>query len=494
MSTWFGNLRISVRLGIGFTLMSLLVLAIGSIGFIGMDRIMVPADVIAEEVLPAIDSLRTFQAMQESMFTYSQGLLLEPPADTAAEYKESRLQNNADAVAALKAYQSTGISDANATLMPQMEKAWAALAADDDKVVAFYDQFAETGDERFLVEAKAYASGPENDTYNASVEVLEQLIANEQKHAAAMMKAADDARTTATWLQGLAVIAGVVLAIGLAVLITLSITRPLERVIEGLAAGSEQVSSASNQVASASQQLAEGSSEQAASLEETSSSLEEMSGMTRQNADNSRQADAIAKEAQQAAQRGVQMMAEMGGAIQYIKEGADATAKIIKTIDEIAFQTNLLALNAAVEAARAGDAGKGFAVVAEEVRSLAQRSADAAKNTSALIEQSQQRADGGVAITGEVRTSLEEIAGTVSKVTQLVSEIAAASEEQAQGIDQVNNAVAQMDHVTQGNAANAEESASASEELSAQARELSYMVGVLVRTVRGAKASTVVQG
>lgn len=284
-------------------------------------------------------------------------------------------------------------------------------------------------------------------------------------------------------------VVGVLLAIVLAWVITRSITVPVNRVIAGLGAGSEQVTSASNQVASASQQLAEGASEQAASLEETSSSLEEMAGMTRQNADNSKQADGMAREAQAAARKGVEVVSEMGLAIGRIKESADATAKIIKTIDDIAFQTNLLALNAAVEAARAGEAGKGFAVVAEEVRSLAQRSAEAAKNTTAMIEESQLTAAKGVASSNEVAETLQQIAGSVDKVTMLVAEIAAASVEQAQGIEQVNVAVAQMDRVTQGNAANAEESASASEELSAQARELKEMVNVLTRTVRGDRAA-----
>jgi methyl-accepting chemotaxis protein len=276
------------------------------------------------------------------------------------------------------------------------------------------------------------------------------------------------------------------LSLGLGVGITRSITKPINRVIVALTAGSEQVSSASGQVSSASQELAQGANEQASSLEETSSALEEMASMTRQNADNANQANAVARQAADLAGTGVDSMKRMTEAIDKIKTSASETAKIIKTIDEIAFQTNLLALNAAVEAARAGEAGKGFAVVAEEVRNLARRSAEAAKNTADLIEGAQKNAEAGVSVTAEVAKNLGGIRDNAGKVATLIAEIAAASKEQSQGIDQVNTAVSEMDKVVQQSAANAEESASASKELSSQAEELGAMVTQLVGIVGGA--------
>ena len=293
-------------------------------------------------------------------------------------------------------------------------------------------------------------------------------------------------------LRSSVLIAGIIaISVGvlLSWLITTSITRPVKRIITGLTEGSEQVSSAAGQLSSASQSLAEGSTEQAAGLEETSSSLEEMASMTRQNADNAQQANTLASESQKAASNGTEAMERMSTAISDIQKSSDETAKIIKVIDEIAFQTNLLALNAAVEAARAGEAGKGFAVVAEEVRNLAMRSAEAAKNTSEMIEESVKNSKNGVDIAEEVGKVLEEIVQSVGKTNDLVSEIAAASQEQAQGIDQVNTAMAQMDKVTQQNAANAEESASASEELSAQAESMNDVVGELVNLVGGSSTS-----
>ncbi|MCC6699294.1 MAG: MCP four helix bundle domain-containing protein [Candidatus Hydrogenedentes bacterium] len=299
---------------------------------------------------------------------------------------------------------------------------------------------------------------------------------------------AEAALTTASMTMIVGLLASTIISIVLAFVITRSITGPVRRIIEGLTGGADQTASAAGQVAQSSQSMAEGASEQASSLEETSASLEEMTSMTKQNADNAAQAKNLAAAANASADKGAQSMAKMSQAIDDIKKSSDETAKIIKTIDEIAFQTNLLALNAAVEAARAGDAGKGFAVVAEEVRNLAQRSAEAARNTSSMIEGSVKNAENGVQISREVAEALNEIAETARKVNSLVAEIAVASNEQSQGIEQVNTAVAQMDVVTQRNAASSEESASAAEELSAQAEEMRRMVNEL-RSMVGGSAS-----
>jgi methyl-accepting chemotaxis protein len=303
--------------------------------------------------------------------------------------------------------------------------------------------------------------------------------------------------TSSVGMASKGILLGLLLALSvggaIAIFLSRSISSALTRVINSLTEGSAQVSSASSEVSASSQQMAEGASQQASSLEETSASLEEMSSMTKQTSDNAKQANVMVSSTRESVEKSRTAMNKMSEAIGLIKTSSDQTAKIVKTIDEIAFQTNLLALNAAVEAARAGDAGKGFAVVAEEVRNLAQRSAEAAKNTSSLIEQSQKNADNGVAVSQEVAAILNQIVESVHKLSQLISEVSGASIEQAKGIGQIGTAVTQMDKMTQSNAASAEETASASEELSAQAVELNDMVNVLVGIVTGS-AGTAGQG
>ncbi len=297
----------------------------------------------------------------------------------------------------------------------------------------------------------------------------------------AMLAAADNTRLGVIVASAISIIAGAVVAF----FIVVGIKRILVRIAESLADGADQVAAASSQVSAASQSLAQGSAEQAAALEETSASVEEMSSMAKQNASSAGEANNISDTATSDAQRGSEAMGRMSQAIDEIKSSADETAKIVKTIDDIAFQTNLLALNAAVEAARAGEAGKGFAVVAEEVRNLAMRSAEAAKNTAELIQGSVKRADHGVNISKEVADALGAIVNGSEKVSSLIGEISSASTQQADGADQISGAVAQMDQVTQSNAANAEETASASEELNAQAEELNTNVRALRALVTG---------
>jgi methyl-accepting chemotaxis protein len=262
-----------------------------------------------------------------------------------------------------------------------------------------------------------------------------------------------------------------------------STNRTLRSISSTIQTGSEQVAAAAGQVSGASQSLAEGSSEQAASLEETSSSLEEMASMAGRNADNVQQAKELSSQTRIAADTGTADMQEMKRAMDAIKVSSDDVAKIIKTIDEIAFQTNILALNAAVEAARAGVAGAGFAVVADEVRNLAQRSAVSAKETATKIEESISKSEHGVRISDKVAVSLNAIAEKTRRVDQIVAEIATASSEQRQGVEQVNLAVSQMDKVTQSNASNAEESAAAAEELNAQALTLKEAVTELATLI-----------
>ena len=239
---------------------------------------------------------------------------------------------------------------------------------------------------------------------------------------------------------------------------------------------SEQVATASDQIGTGSQKVAQGASEQASSLEEISSNLQEMAAMTKQNTSTARKGKTLSEQTKEKAEESTSSITKLSEAINRIKNSSDETAKIVRTIDEIAFQTNLLALNAAVEAARAGEAGKGFAVVAEEVRNLAMRSAEAAKNTSSLIEDSVKNADDGFTYNQETVEKLKNLTEQVLKVGEMMSEIAAASEQQSEGIEQINTAVDQMNQVTQQNAANSEESASASQELTSQAQEMLSMV------------------
>jgi methyl-accepting chemotaxis protein len=293
--------------------------------------------------------------------------------------------------------------------------------------------------------------------------------------------------STMIWIISLVVIA-VLSAAGLfSFFLIRSITQPISHVVQGLNEASEQLFSTSDQISASSQSLAEGASEQAAGLEETASSMEEMASMTKTNADNALQANRKMQETGQVVEIANQAMTELNQSISEIFTASQETGKIIKNIDEIAFQTNLLALNAAVEAARAGEAGSGFAVVADEVRNLAMRAAQAAKNTSEMIEDTVNKINKGSDIVTRTNEAFSKVASESKKTGHLINEIASASHEQAQGIDQVSKALSEMDQVVQQNASGSEELASASEEMSSQAKKMRSLIDEMVLILKGKK-------
>ncbi|HXT68877.1 MAG TPA: methyl-accepting chemotaxis protein [Vicinamibacterales bacterium] len=345
----------------------------------------------------------------------------------------------------------------------------------------------------FIAYAKTHTpkeSGLEYDqNVKAPYAAYEDAVAKELEWNAANATASAGSITSTVATARLWTIVGVLASIGLGLGIALIIIRTTNRVLRdsvgALTQGAEQVSSASGQVSSSAQSLSQGATEQAASLEETSASMEEMASMTRQNAEHSQTAAGLMNEVDANVQQSNGALGDMVASMAAIEESSRQVAKIIKTIDEIAFQTNILALNAAVEAARAGEAGMGFAVVADEVRNLAQRSAQAAKDTAGLIEASVVKSQAGSVKVTQVAASITAITESVSKVKGLVEEVSVASRQQAQGIDQVSQAIAQMEKVTQTTAATAEESAAASEELSAQAETSLAVVSKLSALVGG---------
>lgn len=278
-------------------------------------------------------------------------------------------------------------------------------------------------------------------------------------------------------LMGTMVLIGV--GLGLSLWLAGSLAGPVGRVANDLAEIARSLTSSAAQLAESSQSVAQGTTTQAASLEETSASLEEMTAMTQRNAVHAQQARDLAGRTRTAADTCKAEMEQMQSAMAEIEESSQQVARVLKTIDEIAFQTNLLALNAAVEAARAGEAGMGFAVVADEVRALALRAAAAARETSGQIEVSVVRSRRGAEVSRKVAQSLEELVRCARQVDDLVSEIAAASQEQSRGIAQISSAVSQMDKVTQSNAAAAEETAATAQELSARAELLRRAVADL---------------
>ena len=456
------NWTIGKRITLGGAVLCTLLAAVGGLAWHSLGAIRENATFIETDVVPGLIRSGNFTSLQSENFIRA---LRRAQAQTPAEkerWEKGMAECSEKINAEMKVYEASITTAADRQLFDQLPK----LREQYRVARTHYFQLADAGKS-----AEALAC-LETELYPAYEKYIEQCAAIFALNARDGDRVAKEIGTN-TVQSNRVVISVTLVAFAVAVLIGWVIIRGTNRVLHDVAgqlgAGADQTAAAATQLSASSQSLAEGASEQAASLEETSASLEEIASMTKRNAESATQAKDLANRTRAAADAGATSMAEMKLAVDAIKDSSANIAKIVKTIDEIAFQTNILALNAAVEAARAGEAGAGFAVVAEEVRSLAQRSAQSAKESAARIEESVVRSETGVQISLKVVQSLEEIVTRARQVDELVAEIATASTEQNQGIGQVTTAVSQMDQVTQTNAASAEESASASEELSAQA-------------------------
>jgi methyl-accepting chemotaxis protein len=476
------NWTIGKRVVAGFSIVILLFAGAGAISYFTLKSVVGHVRLVSENVLPGLEAAAEIKANAARIHILTLRHMMSRSVDEKKSFEE---QINAGMAANKKVVDEyTKVADT-----PEERQALSDVASARDHYIDIRNQVLALSLQGKDDEAAALNHASLRSAYEAFSQKCSDLFAVNTKTGNETGQAAERLTDQAMWvIIGLAALS-VVLGGVIAMVITRGLNKSLSQVARLLDDGSNEVAAASGQVSGASQTLAEGASEQAASLEETSASLEEMASMTRRNAENAQSAKDLATQTRAAADAGASDMQEMSQAMDAIKSSSDNIAKIIKTIDEIAFQTNILALNAAVEAARAGEAGMGFAVVADEVRNLAQRSAQAAKETAAKIEDSISRSEAGVGISAKVAGRLEEIVTKARQVDELVAEIATASREQSQGIEQVNTAVTQMDKVTQGNAAAAEESASASEELNAQAQTLKGAVEELLSLV-GAKATS----
>jgi methyl-accepting chemotaxis protein len=460
---------ISKRIFAGFSIITALSLGVVIFAYSRLETLSGKTSDLAHEAIPALESLSTLNAgiRRGNALVLRHIISHDEAGKGVAETKLAEVIHDDDE--ALATYEKLVDTAAVRTLLESLKEqlaSWRKARSDT----------LELSRQGKTAEAVALFESDTEKAFDRVRTVLDQLVAAEREDATSRANASDAVASSARMTLAISGTATLALSLSFAWLITRSVTRALVQLGSALDSGSSQVASASAQVAATSQSLAQGASEQAASLEETSASLSEIVSTIKRNSDASVQVASLSAEATNSVKLGEESMRKMADAIAEIEQSAQETSNIIKNIDEIAFQTNLLALNAAVEAARAGEAGKGFAVVAEEVRNLAMRSADAAKNTSSLIANSLTKAKNGVGIVESVAKNLRQIGQSTGRVNELITEIAVAGKEQSSGMDQIRAAVSQMDKVTQSTAANAEESAAASEELSSQAEQMRICV------------------
>ena len=484
---WFARLRIGGRLTFGFAVMTGIVVSVGLTSLLTAHVLNGSVRTITESRMPALAALlRADRDLHGALAAERSLIFANAGTEQFAKLVSGYEASVAASAASWQEYRALVAGESEPSVVPRYEAAYAEWSALSRRIVDA--RVADTREGRR--EALDLSLGQAADAFRALEEQVAELTRITLADAEEARARAGRAYTFNRMLQAGLLAFGLASGLLLSLLIRRSIAGPLSRVIAGLTGTAGQLSAASSQVAASSQQLANGSSTQAAAIQQSSASLEQMSAMTARNATGATDADTLMRETNAVVSRANDEMRQLEASMKEISEASLETQKIVRTIDEIAFQTNLLALNAAVEAARAGTAGAGFAVVAEEVRGLAMRAAGASRSTSQLIEGTVARVQAGSALVGQACGAFTDVAQNTQKLGDLLGGIAIASREQAAGIGQVSQAVAGMDAITQANAAGAEQSAGAAQEMQAQAQRMNGFVQELEAMVGAGRAST----
>ncbi len=509
------NLRIGPRLGVAFAALLATLCLVAGFGAVQTSKVNDNVIDIGTNWMESVEFLGDLRGAANDTRRLSFRHVLESDADA-----RKKIQAQHDDVIAQKfatvqaAYEKTISSPDEAKLYEAIKAAWAAYLVEDKKL----NDLAEGGDAT-LADARKQATGASNDAFGKFMAAVGEDMAYNVNGAQDAMQASAHTYRNALVLDGVAVAVAVALGALLAFAITRSIVGPIDQAVKladtvargdltsridargndeparlltalskmndslvgivgQVRAASDSIATGSTQIATGNADLSQRTEEQASNLQQTAASMEQLTATVQTNSDTARQAAELAGTASSAALRGGEVVGQVVGTMDAITGSSKKIADIIGVIDGIAFQTNILALNAAVEAARAGEQGRGFAVVASEVRSLAQRSAQAAKEIKGLITESVEKVEAGSAQVGEAGRAMDDIVAQVKRVNDLIAEISSATQEQTQGIGQVSDAVSQLDQVTQQNAALVEESAAAAESLSQQAARLVDAVSI----------------
>ena len=522
---WFYDLKIATKLIVSFGVVLLLTLVMGVAAMVSTSKVNQASSDLTDNWMPSVRMAMELRADIGEMRRWELAHMINDKPEGYATYEKRMADTLATLQAHREAYGKLINSAEEKALVAEFDQGWSAFMVDHDKIVKF-----SAGDQKD--EARALSRGSSAKTMAALTESINKLVKLNVDGGDAASAAAtvtyEHARLTSIILLVVNIGVGIGLALWIARVVSAPLqqavsvatavaggdltrtievesacetgqlmgalrdmTNNLQRLVSQVRGGTDTIATASAEIAAGNQDLSSRTEQQASSLEETASSMEELTSTVKQNADNARQANQLAQSASGIAIKGGDVVGQVVGTMSSINESSRKIVDIISVIDGIAFQTNILALNAAVEAARAGEQGRGFAVVASEVRNLAQRSAAAAKDIKSLINDSVEKVEAGSQLVDQAGSTMNEIVSSIGRVTDIMSEITSASAEQSDGIEQVNVAIAQMDQVTQQNAALVEQAAAAAESMQEQAARLSEVVSIFKLGGAGAMAAPV---